>query len=54
MPTSFSTFCINHQRTSPAIKTIKGHVCPATNGQWPFLRKLKIALATLPTIAGNA
>ena len=41
----FLTFCINHQPTSPATKTIKAHVCSG---------KLKIVPTTLPTIADNA
>ena len=49
----FLTFCINHQPTNPATKTIKAHVCSATNPT-VFPRKLKIAPTTLPTIAGNA
>ena len=44
---------MNHQPTSPATNTIKAHVCSATNPT-VFPRKLKIAPATLPTIAGNA
>ena len=38
---------------SPTTKTIKGHVCSATNST-AFPRKLKMAPTTLPTIAGNA
>ena len=37
---------------SPATKTIKAHVCSATNPT-AFPRKLKIAPTTLPTMAGN-
>ena len=49
----FLTFCFNHQPTSPATKTIKAHVCLATNPT-AFLRKLRIPPTTLPTMAGNA
>ena len=38
---------------SPIAKTIKAHVCSATNPT-TFPRKLKIAPTTLPTIASNA
>ena len=42
---------MNHQPTSPATKTIKAHVCSATNPT-AFLRKL--VSTTFPTITGNA
>ena len=38
---------------NPATKSIKAHVCSATNPT-DFPRKLKIAPTTLPTIAGDA
>ena len=38
---------------SPTTKTIKAHVCSATNPTG-FPRKLKIAPTALPTMAGNA
>ena len=38
---------------SPTTKTIKAHVCSATNPT-TFPRKLKIAPTALPTMAGNA
>ena len=38
---------------SPATKTIKAHVCSATNPT-AFPRKVKITPTALPTIAGNA
>ena len=44
--------CINHQQMSPTTKTIKAHVCSATNPT-AFPRKLKIALTKLPMMAGN-
>ena len=37
---------------SPTTKTIKAHVCSATNPT-AFPRKLKIAPTTLPTMVGN-
>ena len=49
----FSTFCINHTPISPAIKTIKAHVCSAKNPT-ALPKKLKIAPATLTKVAGNA
>ena len=48
----FLTFCINHTPISPATKTIKAHVCSATNPV--VLTKTLIATTTLTTIAGNA
>ena len=48
----FLNFCINHQPTHPATKTIRAHICSAINPT-VFPRKLKIA-PTLTTIAGNA
>ena len=50
---SFLTFCISHQPMSPTAKTIKAHVCSATN-LTAFPRKLKMTPTRLPTIAGNA
>ena len=47
------TFCINDQPASPATKTIRVHVCSATNST-VFQRKLKIAPTALPTMVGNA
>ena len=41
-----------HKRTSPATKTIRAHVCSATNPM-AFPRKLKIAPTILPTTVGN-
>ena len=38
---------------SPTTKTIKAHICSATNPA-AFPRKLKIALTKLPMMAGNA
>ena len=49
----FLTFCINHQPTRLATKTIRAHVC-STRNPTAFPRKLKIAPTALPTIAGNA
>ena len=49
----FLTFCINHTPIRPTIKTIKAHVCSATNPT-ALPRKLEIAPTTLPTIADNA
>ena len=46
-------FCINHQPISPTTKTIEAHICSATNPTAPP-RRLKMAPATLPTIAFNA
>ena len=47
----FLTFCINHTPISPATKTIKVHVCSATNPV--ALTKTLIASTTLTAIAGN-
>ena len=49
---SFLTLRINHQPMSPTAKTIKAHVCSATNPT-AFRRKLKMAPTTLPIMAGN-
>ena len=49
----FLTLCINHTPISPEAKTIKAHVCLAKNPT-ALPRRLKIAPARLPTIAGNA
>ena len=38
---------------SPTTKTIKAHVCSATNAM-AFPRKLKLAPTTLLTMVGNA
>ena len=46
------TLCINNAPISPVEKTIRVHVCSATNPT-AFPRKLKVAPTTLPTIAGN-
>ena len=51
-PYLLCALCINHTPMSPATKTIKAHLCSATNPTI-FPRKLKIAPTTLPTIAGN-
>ena len=50
---TFLTFCINHAPISPKTKTVKPHVCSATN-LTALPKKLKMAPTTLPTIAGNA
>ena len=47
------TFCVIHIPVSPATKTIKAHVCSATNPS-ALPQKLKMAPTTLPMIAGNA
>ena len=47
------TFCISHTPISPATKTIKAHLCSATNPT-VLPKKLKMAPTTFPTIAGNA
>ena len=52
-PYFLCTFCINHQPISPATKTIKAHVCSATNPT-TFPRKFRMAPTTLPMMGGNA
>ena len=45
-------FCINHTPIIPAPKTVKAHVCSATNPM-TLPKKLKMAPTTLATIASN-
>ena len=52
-PYFLNSLRINDTPISPATKTIKTHVCSATNPM-ALTRKLKMASTTLPTIAGNA
>ena len=52
-PNPFLTLCINHTPINLAPKTIKAHVCSATNPT-ALPRKFKIASTRLPSIAGNA
>ena len=52
-PHFLCTPCINPTPISPTTKTIKAHVCSATNPT-TLPKKLKIASTTLSKIAGNA
>ena len=52
-PYFLDNLCINHTPLSPTTKTIKAHVCSATNPT-ALPKKLKMASTTLPTMAGIA
>ena len=47
------TICINNTPISPGTKTIKPHVCLATNPT-ALLEKIKMASTTLPAMTGKA